>query len=50
MKTFSLVGDVLLAGEGWVPRADSVPLVGGSVGGSAKPERRKQTFEMNKIL
>lgn len=50
MKTFLPVGDVLLAGEGCVPRVDSVALSGESVGGFTEPGRMKQTLLMNKIL
>lgn len=47
MKIFLPVGDLLLAGEGWVPRVDSVIPSAGSVGGFTEPERTKQKFIMN---
>lgn len=48
MKIFLPVGDMLLAGEGWVPGIDSVIPSAGSVGGFTEPERTKQKFIMNK--
>lgn len=50
MKTFLLVGDTLLTGEGWVPRVDVTPSSGGSAEGFTEPERMKWTIMMNKML
>lgn len=50
MKPFLLVEDTLLAGEGWVPRVDSVTMGAGSVGGLTEPERMKQTRIINKSV
>lgn len=35
-----LVGDMLLAGEGWVSKVDSVTLSAGSVGGFTEPKEK----------
>lgn len=50
MKIFLPVGDTLLAGEGWVPRVDSVIPSAGSVGGFTEPERTKQKFIVKKSI
>lgn len=41
MKTSLPVGDMLLAGEGWMPRVDSVASSRESVGGFTEPGRIK---------
>lgn len=41
---------MLLAGEDWVSKVDSVTLSAGSVGGFTEPEKMKQTFTRNKNI
>lgn len=50
MKTFLLVGDTLLTGEGRVPRVDGTTSSAEPVEGFAEPERMKWIIMMNKIL
>lgn len=42
MKIILPVGDLLLAGEDWVPSVDSVIPSAGSFGGFTEPERQSR--------